>query len=158
MTIRYKREALRRLLGAIACACFVLQASIVPLHLALSDHGTRSGLTQHAHVHESQEAGHGHGHRHGPGHGPGHEDALLDRAKDADEGHPLHPVEDHQNLLGEPAVVPQLVLVALAPAPAAVELFASELPSHRLHFQEELGPGPPPPRAEAAPRAPPIVV
>ncbi len=136
------------LVGAIACACFVLQAAVVPLHLALNGHIALGGLAEQAHSHAGDSHGHG-------AHGHGHEPAQRD---DPDGSHPPHPVEDHLSQLAEPAAPPPLVLIVIVPAPAASGLIAFDLQLRVQPHDEERGPGPPPPRTSAAPRAPPIVV
>lgn len=138
------------LVAALACVCFVVQQFLFPLHLALHDHVSSGELGEHARSHA--ESSHGDDARHG------HELARTDDAnEDASEDHQPHPIEDHQELLAEPAVLPTLVQTAIAPASLGPGLHVFDPPAQAQSQFEELGVRAPPPRT-AAPRAPPIVV
>ena len=146
MIVNCRRRSLRMLVGAFACVCFLLQQLLVPLHLALNDHGPPSGpgksassLAEHSHTSD--------GHRHG---------LWPSRQGDSNEDHQSHPVEDHLAQIAEPAVLPTLVSIAIAPtSPApAWRLFDPPVQEHLQY--EERGPRPPPPRSSGGSRAPPI--
>ena len=139
--------------GALACLCFVLLQFLVPLHLALNEHlvfgeaghGTRAAAEGRLH---GDHGTHGHVHGHPP----------SQRAHPGDD-HAPHPVEDHLAPFCDPAVLPSgpYPAIALARAPASSLTPPLEPLSRRQHGCEPRGPRPPPPRATAAPRAPPIV-
>ncbi len=139
-------------LGVIACACFVLQQFLVPLHLALHDHFAPYEDVETA-VSAAFGGGHGHAHPHGHGHGHAHEHGERNDGAESDDHHP-HPVEDHLAQLA-PAVVTTLVHVAVAMPPAQTGLPSHELAAGVRPAEEEHG-GAPPLLRTAAPRAPPI--
>jgi hypothetical protein len=134
-------------------ACLVLAQLAVPLHLSLEDHVWSSASGEHVHVHAvaSHDDGHGHGHAHAHANDP-----LQREAPDGD--HDPHPVEDHVEPAAELAAPPQLVIVALAPAPADAWLSGLEPAALEALENDARVPRPPPERAAAAPRAPPAVV
>lgn len=136
------------LVGALGCVCLVLQQVLVSLHLVLSCHVLSGDLTEHVHSY----AGDSHAsaeHRHSQEHS---------RHDDSDDDHRPHPIEDHLEQLGGPAVPPTLLHVAIALAPAAHEVVVLDPPTREHPCFEDCAPRPPPPTQAAAPRAPPIVV
>jgi len=135
----------------VACAAFLLQQFLVPLHLALNEHLVFSPAGEGAHA-LTQALLHG---KHGHGHEHEHPPAQVD---DSPESHTPHPVEDHLDLYCDPAVLPSWVHVALAPAAGSPCLPGAALVEGERACCEAGGPRPPPPRTASAPRAPPIAV
>jgi len=137
-------EARRRLVGALAALCLVLQPLPVFAHLAGSEHEL---------VRESRHAGHSHA-----GHPHGHDRTRgMARGDDAQDPHRPHPVEDHLELLAQPSVPPTFVPPVLAPLPTEPELRWVDARSRAVSDVAGSGPRSPPPRTDATPRAPPVV-
>jgi len=135
------------LAGATACLCFVVPQLLVMLHLVLDEHCSVSAVEQH-HAHAERA--------HAPDrHGHGHEFSGQDPSE---EEHPSHPAEEDLAQLEELAVARTSVQPAAAPVSSASAPLIFDLPSPERPRFEAIGPRPPPPRAAAAPRAPPLVV
>ena len=135
------QETRSRLVAAIACACFALQLVLVPLHLALHDHVSTSGVAHHFH---------------GPyDHGHSHEPADVG---DPGERHSPHPLEDHQEQLAEPVVLPKWIHPPAAPSSALAGVLDLDFLVRESALREKAILRPPPPRGAAAPRGPPSLV
>lgn len=136
----------------------MLQQFLVSLHLALHHHVGENGVE---HVHSDARhrvEDHGHGHSHGQGHGQGHGHGHG-QAGGSDDVHESHPEEDHHlEQLAVPGVLPTSVhVVAALLAERADPLsFVAERANEQPRY-ETLAPRPPPRRAAAPPRAPPVV-
>lgn len=126
---RHPRDLERTLLAGVVAVCLLLHHVAVPLHLGLYEHGS-------THAHDQD---HGHAHAH------------------PDGEHAPHPAEDHLEDLPGPAVPPSASTVVLAPPPVDAELPARVLLVARVSGLPRRSPRPPPPRAHAPPRAPPLL-
>ncbi len=148
-----RRKAGRALLGAFVCVGFLLPQLFLALHLAHHDHVLVAEVDAHVHTHDA----HLHAHAAHAHEGPGSFAVPDSDAGGSNQDHEPHPVDEHVDQLGEPAVATPGIQVVLAPVPAAPWLgVLEELLPGRVRLALRV-PRPPPPRTAAAPRAPPIV-
>ena len=148
-----RRRAGRTLLGACLGIGFLLPQLVLALHLARNDHVLVAGVDAHVHTHDA----HLHAHAAHAHEGAAPTEVGASESGGANQDHEPHPLEEHVEQLGEPAVAPAVIHVALIQAPAAPWFGVLEalLPERVRHTPRI--PRPPPPRTAAAPRAPPIV-
>jgi hypothetical protein len=150
------RQATRqRLAGTAACACFLFQLFLLPVHLVRHDHvgavpAEEPVAASHVHAHgHSHSHGHGHAHEHHGGHdGERHGESRGD--------HDPHPLDDHLADLAKPVKTLSLGAFVAAPAPSAPWWADPEAEPRSASDRHDRCPRPPPPRAVAPSRAPPI--
>jgi len=161
MNERTNKTAIR-LLAAMLCAAFVMQAWGLPLHLVSGCRTARHLDDGHAHVEPHSHAGHVHASsRHGHGHGHGehtHHGEAPSAAADAHGAHDAHVAperSDHDDRVPDLAASNNAPAVFALPPTPRVELRAPAVLGVRI-LESRRSPRAPPLLARSAPRAPPV--